>query len=159
MAGGLLAVDLGLHTGLALYNEQGRLVSYRSQHFGNADSLKRRVRTLLDEHPDLGWLVLEGGGQLARIWEYEARRRRIAVRRISAETWRKQMFYPREQRGGQLAKRNADQLARKVIDWSDAAKPTSLRHDAAEAILVGLWGVMKVGWLKEPPPKMNVRKD
>ena len=156
MTGGLLAVDLGLRTGLALYNNQGRLVSYRSQHFGTVESLRRRVRTLLDEYPDLNYLVLEGGGQLARYWEYEARRRRIAVRRISAETWRQQMLYPREQRDGQQAKRYADQLARKIIDWSETAKPTSLRHDAAEAILVGLWGVMKIGWLKDPPCQLNI---
>ena len=31
-----------------------------------------------------------------------------------------------------------------------AAHPTSLRHDAAEAILIGLWGVLEVGWLDEP---------
>ena len=30
--------------------------------------------------------------------------------------------------------------------------PTSLRHDAAEAILVGLWGVLSAGWLRALPP-------
>jgi hypothetical protein len=42
-------------------------------------------------------------------------------------------------------------MARKVIDWSGARRPTSLRHDAAEAILVGLWGGLQVGWLRELP--------
>jgi LexA DNA binding domain len=31
-----------------------------------------------------------------------------------------------------------------------AAHPTSLRHDAAEAMLIGLWSVLEVGWLDEP---------
>jgi len=147
----LLAVDLGLRTGLALYGQDGRLVWYRSQHFGTAATLRRRVRGLLSEWPDLTWLVLEGGGRLAEIWEREAQRYAIDVKRISAEVWRKQLLYPREQRSGLQAKQNADELARRVIEWSGASRPTSLRHDAAEAILVGLWGVLDRGWLQHLP--------
>ena len=50
-----------------------------------------------------------------------------------------------------VAKRNAGELARRVIRGSGAAGPTSLRHDAAEAVLVGLWGVLQVGWLERLP--------
>jgi hypothetical protein len=50
-------------------------------------------------------------------------------------------------RSGTQAKDVADRLARRVIEWSAAARPTSLRHDAAEAILAGLWGVKELGWL------------
>jgi hypothetical protein len=46
----------------------------------------------------------------------------------------------------------AAQLARNVIEWSGARRPTSLRHDAAEAILIGLWGVLSAGWLRALPP-------
>ena len=42
-------------------------------------------------------------------------------------------------------------LARQVIEWSGARRPTSLRHDAAEAILVGLWAVLQEGWLDHSP--------
>jgi hypothetical protein len=152
----LLAVDLGLRTGYALYGRDGRLLWYRSKNFGTAERLRRGVRGLLDEIPDLGWLVLEGGGPLAEIWEREARHRRIDVIRISAEQWRRCLLVPREQSSGRLAKRNAGARARRVIEACGAARPTSLRHDAAEAILVGLWGVRKVGWLPHPagnPPR------
>jgi hypothetical protein len=143
----LLAVDLGLRTGYALYGQDGRLLWYRSKNFGTAERLRRGVRGLLDETPDLGWLVLEGGGPLADIWEREARHRKIGVIRVSAEQWRRRLLVPREQSTGRLAKRNAGTLARRVIEECGAARPTSLRHDAAEAILVGRWGVEKVGWL------------
>ncbi|MFP2934398.1 hypothetical protein ACLESO_56645, partial [Pyxidicoccus sp. 3LG] len=36
-----------------------------------------------------------------------------------------------------------------------AAKPTSLRHDAAEAVLLGLWGVLEVGWLDRVPVELR----
>ncbi len=71
----LLAVDLGLRTGLALYGQDGRLQWYRSHNFGTAARLRRAVRGLLDELPELTWLVLEGGGHLAEIWKREAERR------------------------------------------------------------------------------------
>jgi hypothetical protein len=82
--GSLLAVDLGIKTGLALYGEDGMLRWYRSKNYGTATSLKRGVNTLMNSVPDLVLLVLEGGGTLAAIWEREAARRKIPVRRISA---------------------------------------------------------------------------
>lgn len=151
----LLAIDLGIKTGLVLYGRDGRLRWYRSRNFGSADRLRRAVHGLLAELPELSRLVLEGGGPLADIWEREALRREIAVMRISAEDWRRVLLYPRQQRNGPQAKRYAARLARRVIEWSDAPRPTSLRHDAAEAILIGLWGVLEAGWLKELPEEIK----
>jgi hypothetical protein len=137
-----------LRTGLATYGGDGRLLTYHSQHFGNASSLRRAVPALLE---GVTHLVIEGGGALASIWSDEAAARDIDVRWVSAESWRGTFFYPREQRSGEQAKRAADELARRVIAWSGARRPTSLRHDAAEAILVGLWRVLELGWLPDLP--------
>ncbi len=143
----LLAVDLGLRAGLALYGHDGRLCWYRSHNFGNLTRLKRGVSTILNALPTLQWLVLEGGGPLAEIWHKEGSRRQLGVLVVSAERWRAQLLSARQQRSGIEAKQSADTLARTIIDWSAAPQPTSLRHDAAEAILIGLWGVLEVGWL------------
>ena len=147
----LLAVDLGLRTGLALYGRDGRLQWYRSHNFGSASRLRRAVPGLLDELPDLTWIILEGGGRLAEIWKREAERRRIGVRQIGAEAWRQRFLLPRQQRRGSQAKAHAEDVAKRVIAWSQARRPTSLRDDAAEAILIGLWGALDVGWLTETP--------
>lgn len=147
----LLAVDLGLKTGLALYGQDGRLVWYRSQNFGTAARLRRGVPGVLAALVDLTWLIIEGGGPLATIWIREATRRQITVRQIGAEAWRRHLLYAREQRTGGQAKEHAALLARQVIAWSGARRPTSLRDDAAEAILIGLWGVLGVGWLAQVP--------
>jgi hypothetical protein len=151
----LLAVDLGLKTGLALFGEDGRLRWHRSRHFGSAPRLRRAVYRLLHGLPELAWLVLEGGGPLAEIWEREAQRRQVPVRRISAEVWRRRFLYPRERRNGRQAKLKADDLARRVIKWSQVPGATSLQHDTAEAILVGLWGVLNVGWLEALPAELR----
>ena len=132
----LLAVDLGLKTGLCLYDEHGRLIWYRSRNYGSRPRLKRAVPSVLSEagFPDI--LVIEGGGDLVAPWVNEAKRHGIRIRQINAEAWRRELLLPREQHHGPDAKRNADKLARKIIDWSNAKKPTSLRHDAAEAICI-----------------------
>jgi hypothetical protein len=151
----LLAVDLGLRTGLAAYARDGRLRWYRSQHFGSRASLRRGAHGLLDAAPDVVHLVLEGGGPIADIWVREAVRRGLSVRRISAEDWRARFLGPNDQRGRDRSKLGADVLARRVIEWSEAPRPTSLRHDAAEAILIGLWGVLEAGWLGRLPDELG----
>jgi hypothetical protein len=151
----LLAVDIGLRTGLALFRRDGRLQWYRSHNFGTVTRLRRGVRGVLTAIPELTWLVLEGGGPLAEVWRREADRRSIPVRQISAAVWREQLLYPREQRTRAHAKESATELARRVIVWSHARRPTALRDDAAEAILVGLWGAMAVGWLTHLPDELQ----
>ncbi|MBI5739114.1 MAG: hypothetical protein HZA16_00200 [Nitrospirae bacterium] len=151
----LLAVDLGLKTGLALYGRDGRLCWYRSKNFGSAASLRRGVNTLLNSLPDLLFLVLEGSGPLALIWQREAGRRKIPVIQINAEKWRQKLLYPREQVTGPKAKHHADDPARRIIIWSGLSRPTSVRHDTAEAILVGFWAVMDVRWLKNIPRELR----
>jgi hypothetical protein len=147
----LLAVDVGIRAGLAFYDADGQLQSYRSHNFGSRSRLRAGVRTILAENPELQVLLLEGGGTIADIWERAAERQDLEVIQVSAETWREALLLPREQKSGAQAKGVADGLARSVITWSAAPEPTSLRHDAAEAILAGLWGVDKLGWLSAQP--------
>ena len=71
----------------------------------------------------------------------EAEKKGIPVTQISAEQWRKDLLLPRQQRSGKQAKLVADELAREIIAKSAVSKPTSLRHDAAEAILIGTWAI------------------
>jgi hypothetical protein len=151
----LLAVDLGLKTGLALFGDSGKLVWYRSHNFGTTERLKRAVHGILNGIPGLTALVIEGGGNLAVVWEKAAMQSGIAVCRVDAATWRQVFLFPREQRTGVDAKRHAIDMARRIIGWSGAVRPTSLRHDAAEAILIGLWGVVHFGWLPEFPVEVR----
>ena len=113
--------------------------------------LKRAVPQVLKEIPSLQYLIMEGDQHLGNVWSKLAVKHGARVRFVAPEVWRAQLLHPREQRSGEQAKESADVLARKVIEWAGAKRPTSLTDDAAEAILIGLWGVMHVGWLKVPP--------
>ena len=154
----LLAVDLGLRTGLALFGRDGRLARYRSQNLGTRSRLRRAAASVLADHDGVSRLVLEGGGDIADLWEKAGERAGAQVRVIDAGTWRRALLLPREQRSGADAKAAADGLARAVIDWSGAPRPKgALRHDAAEAIAAGLWGVLDAGWLDAVPEPVRRR--
>jgi len=147
----LLAVDLGLRAGLAQYNSRGRLISYRSTNFGSMSRLKKGVTGVVRPIEDLAWIVVEGDRKLGEVWEGAAAHRGADFDWVSPERWRKALLLPRKQRSGAKAKEEADTLARRVIKWSELKGPTSLKHDAAEAILIGLWAVLTLGWLDENP--------
>lgn len=147
----LLAVDLGLRTGFAFYSGDGRLVRYGSRHFGSTAQLRRAAVSLLDEHRSLDTLAVEGGGDVALPWLREAERRGLRAMQVHAEAWRARLLLPRDRRSGERAKKQAGVVARRIIDWSGAPRPTSLRHDAAEAILVGCWAVVELGWIPSVP--------
>lgn len=153
----LLAVDLGVRTGLALYGANGRLVWYRSHNFGSAARLKKGAPGILRSCPELDFCILEGGGPLAEIWEREALRRELSVTVIAAEVWRQHFFHPRERKDASHAKASAGQLARSIISWAGAKAPSSLRHDAAEAVCIGLWGVLHTGLLQSLPTPLVKR--
>ena len=151
----LLAVDLGVRTGFACWGDDARLRWYRSRNFGSAARLRRAVPALLAEIPDLARIVVEGGGPLVAPWESEATRRALTVQRVSAEAWRALFLLPREQEGNTAQlKAHADRLARRAIVFGEGPRPTSLRHDAAEAILVGLYGALSAGWVRRLPPEL-----
>lgn len=151
----LLAVDVGVRLGLAVYGRDGRLRSYGSRNLGNAARLRRAIAHMLDAVPELEFLLLEGGGPAAEAWIREAARRLITFQQIGAERWREQLLNARHRRSGIAAKRAAEGIARRVIAWSEAPRPTSLRVDAAEAILIGLWGVLDRGWLQRIPDEVK----
>ena len=152
----LLAVDLGLRTGFAFYGRDGRLLRYRSQNIGSRTRLTRAAPAVLREHPALEHLVLEGGGDFADVWRRTGERRGLTVTIVDAQTWRQTLLLAREQRNGAQAKQHANDLAQAVIAWSEAPAPQgALRHDAAEAIGVGLWGVLQAGWLPVLPNELR----
>lgn len=153
----LLAVDLGLRTGLAEYGADGRLRRYGSHNFGNRTRHGRAAHREVHAIDALAALVVEGDGRLARPWLEAAEERGAETFAIHAHAWRPALLLARERRTGADAKRRADEIARRIVDHCGARRPTSLTHDAAEAILIGWWGCMQLGWVDGPPPPTGRR--
>lgn len=151
----LLAVDAGVRCGLAGFGPDGRLRWLRSSNFGALGRLRVAVPGLLR---GVEWLVIEGGGPPADVWLRTARKRGIHRVQLSAEDWRRELLLPREQRSGAQAKAHAIELARALCEHDGAARPTSVRHDAAEAALAGLVGARRTGLRDALPPFEPARR-
>ncbi len=150
----LLAVDLGLQSGMAMYGANGQLRWYRSQRFANPGQLRRTACRLLSGTEAVSWLISEGDVSLAAVWERVAMRQGVRVQRVSAHAWRDCLLRCPTGTEGPEAQRLTQNLARGVISWSGGSAPASLQQDAAEAILIGLWGAMSLGWLSQAPSEV-----
>lgn len=106
----LVAVNLGLRSGLALFLPVDRLAGYRSRDFGARAALHRDAHGLLDVTPDVTPFVLEGAGPIAAIGGREPEHRKLASRRTSAKDWRERFFDPRDHRisPGYRVQRNSE---------------------------------------------------
>jgi hypothetical protein len=113
--------------------------------------LKQALPRILDEAPGLVALFCEGDRHLGSLWTKLAEKRGARCVVTHAERWREVLLAPHERRDGAQAKAHADLRAREVLASSGLKRPTSLRHDAAEAILLGLWGCLELGWVQRSP--------
>ena len=146
----LLAVDAGVRTGLALLDRDGRLVWCRSHNLGNTARLKKAAARVLYELPALEYLIVEGGGQTAGIWERAAARRGLPCMVIQAHDWRTDFLLPRQMVSGNAAKAAACALVTTILRREGWSSPTTPGHDAAEAALIGLWAAVRLGWRAMP---------
>lgn len=149
----ILAVDLGLRSGLALY-DAGLLRAFRSQNFGTISRLKRAIPVVLHAFSATGPIdavVVEGDRRLGELWQKDAERRMARFFFVAPEVWRASLLLPREQRSGVDAKEAASRKALELIEQSIAAgsglkRPrTALVDDVAEAICIGAWAVDALG--------------
>jgi hypothetical protein len=137
----LLAVDLGLSTGIAVFDEKGDLCRARSHHLPDKSSFRRWVSAILREFPEIQYVIIEGGGDLAEIWKKALSKKNIRLKLINAGAWRQEFLLPREQRSGSQSKEVAIEMAKELIRNSPVKNKGPLRHDTAEAIMTGLYGV------------------
>ncbi|NCA87203.1 MAG: hypothetical protein EOM83_16850 [Clostridia bacterium] len=143
----LLAVDLGVKTGLALFSSEGRLLWHRSQNFGNKTRLRKAIPWIVGMEEDITYIVIEGGGPLLKLWDAYLEKRNIEVLHIMAEEWRRVMLLDREQRKGSQAKEKALYYSGIIIQKISNQKTSPTNDNAAEAILIGTWAMEKLGWI------------
>ncbi|MBP48202.1 MAG: hypothetical protein CMH53_09725 [Myxococcales bacterium] len=149
-AEGLLAVDLGLKTGLAYFTRQGRLVYARTRKFSSRARLKNAIPRLLADAQGVSWLVLEGDSRLAQAWIACAKKSGINHLQVTPEQWRSYALLPRERRSGVDAKDAAKRLALEVMRRHGTPRHSPLQDDAAEAVLIGQWALARLGWTDAP---------
>ncbi len=89
---------------------------------------------------ELLFIIMEGSYNVGKIWIKKGIKINVPVYFVSPDRWRKDIFGT-----GNLstdeAKKLAVRYAREIIIDSGLSPPKLIHHDAAEAILIGLWGI------------------
>ena len=121
----LLAVDLGLRTGLAVFDRSGMLLWYRSRNYGNKTRLRKAARSVIDEAGTVHVVAIEGGGDIAMPWISEIERRGLDVIQCQAHVWRRDLLLSRHQRRNVFPLGRVESLQDKVC-VSTVARPTDM---------------------------------
>ena len=161
----LMAVDLGLRTGVSLYNDKGKLVRYEQFQFDSPDALQDAASEMLDQweveasNSTHNWAVtriaIEGGDPLLReAWNQAANGKR-ALLQVRPEEWRADLLLRKENMDGESAKAASRLIARQIVaDYgvNGVLHNGKFQTDMAESILLGLHISRRLGWISRNPP-------
>lgn len=143
----LLAIDLGLRLGWSCYQNNGHLIAYGSHHCGQAKKLNALSYKALKALPVGSHIVIEGNGHLLKYWSKNASKFDLELSIIAAEEWRSTCLSLHDRQDGKHAKNAALKIAQKLIRATSLHGAVTLRHDTAEACLIGWWGLHHLGWI------------
>jgi Icc-related predicted phosphoesterase len=162
----LLAVDLGLRSGVSLFNNRGELVRYEQFHF-ERETLQETAQQLVQEweedvNKDMDssdprpWrvthLAIEGGDPAFRDAWSEATED-VSLLYVSPEEWRGGLLLDKEKTSGKDSKAAARLIARQVVtDFGVMSlHDGKFKTDVAEAVVLGLYVARKLGWITREP--------
>jgi hypothetical protein len=120
----LLAVDMGLRSGFALYNSSGYLTDFTDHRFQSLPTLKESILEVLDclsVRHHLTNFVLEGDAVYGEIWktsieEFSCKKNEeVDVLFVSPSEWRERLLTLKERKSGQDAKTAARQICRQIM--------------------------------------------
>jgi hypothetical protein len=153
----LLAVDLGLATGVAVFDSTGKLLLYNDFVFKSTADLRQVVHDLLVEWErnlavEITHVAIEGlDPSLWDAWISVLGSREVLD--VLPETWRQDLLLHRERASGELAKAASRIIAKQIVH--DYGMMTShqgdFQTDAAEAVLLGLHVSRRLGWVDREP--------
>jgi hypothetical protein len=157
----LLAVDLGLRTGLCLFDSTGRLLRYADRQFDSEEDLERGAREVLsswerDAAHSIARVAIEGSDPgLVRAWSRAVGDRLVLIAR--PEHWRQDLLAPQDRGCRAKSKEASRSLARNIIDRFGAENLDRAPYstDCAESILVGLHVAQRLGWIERELPEIS----
>lgn len=165
----LLAVDLGLRTGLSLYNDEGRLLRFDNFHFESPDQLLKAAKSVLLAWEDdvketdasgrrwkISKIAIEGGDPPLRDAWHEAANGDRAVLHVRPEEWRADLLLTKEKLDGEKAKSASRLIARQIVsDYGNFDFEGKFQTDMAESILLGLHVARRLGWITTRGPPVR----
>ena len=156
----LLAVDLGLRTGAALFDQDGKLLRLDSCRFVNPEELEQGLEDLIIKSC-VTHVVIEGEDRkLYNIWKkaIEKLPGDVKMARVVADDWRQDFLLKKEQKYAHIAKEAASLIAKQFLAGTDY-ETVKLSVDAHEAVLIGHYSLRVLGWADLPPVQRYTNGD
>jgi len=163
----LMAVDLGLKSGVSLFDDRGHLLRYEQFLFDRENLLEafediineweaEAADRVGDEQSNGSWkithIAIEGGDTgLLDTWAQAAPDHSIL--RVSPEEWRSELLIKKESQNGATSKEASRLIARQVVadfglmDLHVGKFPT----DVAESVCLGMYVARRLGWIEREP--------
>ena len=112
---------------------------------------------MLKRLPQASYLYIEGGGPLLKAWQKPTFKSLHECTQVHAQQWRIDVLKVSNihDLSGHEAKKKAIKQASKVIKYASGKGHHTLRHDSAEAILLGWWGLWQLGHLSDQRFQLN----
>lgn len=162
----LVAVDLGLRTGLALYSDDGRLLEYEQAVFETADELKANCLKLMADweasyqgHDGKSFhithVAVEGAdASLRQVWRNIVEDHlHCQLLLVKPEEWRGDLLLSKEKVSGEAAKEASRLIARQLVaDYGGGLHEGKLSTDVAEAVLLGYHVSRRLEWIPRKEP-------
>ena len=125
----LLAVDLGLRTGMSLFSDNGKLLKYKEFHLADKADLEKVAAEVIEGWPremglstTLTHIAIEGSAPpLWKIWKKVGRYQHLLE--VKPDEWRNDLLTRAESQSGDSAKAASLLVARQIIiDYGNATK-------------------------------------
>ncbi len=84
---------------------------------------------------------MEGSRDIGKLWIKMSQKFHVPAYFVSPEKWRKKILNITDLNSYE-AKKQAKKIAKEIIKKSGLPMPKDINHNAAEAILICLWGVI-----------------
>lgn len=154
----LLAVDLGLRTGLCLFDNAGKLLRYEDRQFASACDLEQGAASILlkweaEAGSRISHVAIEGSDpDLLSAWSNAASDRRIL--HVHPEHWRHDLLTPQECDSWRSSKEASRVVARSIIErfGTDELDRVDYTTDCAEALVLGVHVAQRLGWIRRELP-------
>jgi hypothetical protein len=154
----LLAVDLGLRTGLCLFNDAGMLLRYDDRQFASVDDLEQGAAAILSDWEAesasrISHVAIEGSDpDLLSAWSNAVGDRRVL--HVQPEHWRHDLLTPKECDSWKSSKEASRVAARSIIERFGSAELDRVDYttDCAEALLLGAHVAQRLGWIRRELP-------
>jgi hypothetical protein len=154
----LLAVDLGLRTGLCLFDSAGKLLRHDDRQFASVDDLEQGASAILSLWGEeaglrISHVAIEGSDpDLFLAWSKAIGDRRIL--RVPPEDWRRDLLTPKDCECWKSSKEASRVAARSIIErfGTNGLDRVDYTTDCAEALLLGVHVAQRLGWIHREQP-------